>query len=124
MAKEKDPTTFQGVLDELRAGDAVRELFGKLIGLVGEVRAMGKPGELILKLKVIPPRQPGSASMSIIDEITVKPPKAQPEATTFFADDKNQLSRRDPRQPKLDGLAEVRPIRALSEGAQTGDARE
>ena len=124
MPREKDPTTFQAVLDELRAGEAVRELYGKLVGLVGEVRVMGKPGELILKLKVIPPRQPGSASMAIIDEITVKSPKAQPEATTFFADDKNQLSRRDPRQPKLEGIAEVRSIRALPEDAQTGEARE
>lgn len=122
---------FTDLLPELGQGDALLELHGKLVELVGQVRAMGKPGELSLKLKIEPPARAGSPSISIVHEIVVKPPKSGKETTNLFVDEKNQLTRRDPRQPALPSMekqtAELRSFPAAVGGVinrETGEVTE
>ena len=76
--------------------------------LVAAVTATEKGGELTLKLKLMPLKQ---GSMLVLkDSVKLVLPEPEREDTTFvFATEDNDLTRRDPRQPKLP-IGEVTPF--------------
>lgn len=101
-------TVFMDTLKEIRGGAIVGELGAELQQLVSEVRATGKAGRIVLTLDVKPVKKGGEHTMLIEDDIKVKPPKYEREGTILYATDANELSRKDPRQPELTGLRDVR----------------
>lgn len=114
---------FLTTLNELQGGATVADLNQALQALVGDVRSIGKPGTLTLTLKVSP--KASGSQLIISDEIKLAPPKPDREITIMFADDNNHLTRRDPRQPKLDGLqsADVRSF-PIAVNHTTGEISE
>lgn len=118
--------SFLGVLKTLREGSTVGELELELIALIEKVKATGKTGELVLKLKLEVAEKGDfgdvSTRIAIHDEIKVTEPKPKRMASVFFADQENRLSRRDPRQPALPGMEQQRTYVAMSGGAAQPNA--
>ncbi len=96
---------FLDALSELRGGDVLADLHQALQQLVGDVRSLAKPGTLSLTLKVALAKG-STTTLILLDKIDLKTPEPDKEATFLYADDNNRLSRRDPRQPQLGGLAQ------------------
>ena len=103
--------TFTTTLRELRGGVALLDLSEALADLVVAVRGSGMKGALLLKITVAPASKGADNNTLILeDEVIVKRPKAPRGATILFSDENNILSRRDPRQPSLQMLAQVEPL--------------
>ena len=117
------PNAFLSLVPELRQGDTQLELHSRLLDLVEQVTSMGRPGELHLKLKVEPPARAGGP-ISVIDEVVLKAPKTGKESTVLFVDAKTkQLTRRDPRQPKLPDMEKPADVRSFSRPVAVGDSK-
>lgn len=97
---------FFETLRELRAGRTLEELQDSLAQVVTAVQTTNKPGELVLKLRVRPPRKGQHTYVSIEDDIVTKVPKSDREDTIFFPLADGSLSRQDPSQLRL-GLSAV-----------------
>lgn len=106
--------TLQGV----RQGVALEELNQALYDLGLAVKAAGKPGELVLRLKIVPVDAVGHA-VQIEDQIVTKEPKLSKGRTVFFVDEAGNFVKNDPRQRPLD-LKEV----GTSTPATPGELRE
>lgn len=89
--------TMQGV----RQGVALEELDRALYDLGLAVKAAGKAGELILKLKIVPIDANASA-VHIEDSILVKEPKLSKGKSVFFMTEAGDFVKNDPRQRALD----------------------
>jgi len=114
--------TFSTTLRELRGGVALLDLSEALADLVVAVRSTGMKGALMLKISVAPASKGGDNDTLILeDEVIVRRPKAQKGATILFADNENILSRRDPRQPELRGLASVTVMPMIGKEAASGN---
>ena len=92
------PRPFFETLRELRKGKTLEELSDALAEVVAAVQTTGKAGEVVLKLKVRPPRQGAVSYVTIEDEIGTKLPRANRDDTVFFALADGSLSRQDPSQ--------------------------
>ena len=103
---------FLAALTDLRGGETLAELHHALIQLVGDVRSIGKTGKLTLTLNVALAKG-STATILVTDELKLSEPKPDKEVTIMFADDNNRVSRRDPRQPDLTGLAEPGEVKAF-----------
>lgn len=99
--------TFEKTMREVRQGHALGEASEKLTELVKQVRANGRCGELVIRLKVKPASRGETTTLMVEDEIVVKLPKAERPQTVFFASDENLLQRNDPRQPEFEQLKVV-----------------
>ena len=111
--------SFIDTIRELRGGESLQDLADELQGLVAQVRATGRPGKLQFTLTVKPASKGNVDTLLLEDGISVKAPKLDRAATVMFANTNNFLQRHDPRQPQLDGLREVVPMRtAQKEQAQ------
>jgi hypothetical protein len=93
---------FFQALRELRAGTTLDELDSALAEVVHAVKTTGRPGELILKLKIRPPKKATANYLSIEDDVVTKVPKQDRADTIFFPLSDNSLSRNDPNQRSLD----------------------
>jgi molybdopterin converting factor small subunit len=93
---------FFETLRELRGGATLEELTSALAELVQAVRASDKAGELILKLRVRPPRKGTATYLTVEDIVTVKKPVMDRGDTVFFPTVEGGLSRQDPNQGRLD----------------------
>lgn len=114
---------FLDMVTELENGGAVTELAQALTGLIADVQLHGRAGTLVLAIKATP--KANSPQILISHDIKVTPPKPEREVTILYADKEHRLSRRDPRQPQLKGLAEVTPLRpAENVNTATGEVRE
>lgn len=109
---------FFDTLRELRAGRTHDELTSALAEVLSAVRAAGKPGEVILRLKLRPPKKGGLAYVTIEDDVTVKVPKQDRGDTVFFPTADGGLSRQDPSQLDL-GLRVVDPAPSRDPNAGT-----
>lgn len=110
-----DPSNaFLTMLKDLQGGATQAELHHAITELVGEVRSTGRAGTLTFTLKIQPKAQSGQ--IVIVDEVKINPPKPDREITIMFADDDNRLTRRDPRQPVLSGMTDVRRWPAAAVG--------
>lgn len=105
---EPQRNAFLQLLTELEGGQTQNDLAQAVTNMVGEVRSRGKGGTITIKLTFTPPRA-NSAQMGVVVDVKEKPPAPERDITVLYADDNNQLSRRDPRQPRLSGVeADVR----------------
>lgn len=105
---------FLTMLKELQGGATQADLHNAITQLVGEVRSTGRAGTLTLTLKVSPKAQ--GDQIIITDEVKINPPKPDREITILFPDENNRLSRRDPRQPGLKGMSDVRQFTRAAAG--------
>jgi hypothetical protein len=98
-AKLKSLSTLLG---SLRDGMTRVELAEAVHELVSAVRDTGKKASLTLKLTVAPATNiSNDHTLIVTDDIAVTYPKRDKSSTILFADEDNQLTRRDPRQPRL-----------------------
>ena len=82
-----------------RDGDCLFEASEKLTELVQKVRDRLRPGEITLKIKISPAN--GAKVVTITDEIIVKMPKEEKEATLMFTNEDGSLTRKNPDQKEL-----------------------
>lgn len=94
-----DSNHFAVVLSHIDFGALLPSLSEDLQLLTKEVKASGRPGSLSLSLKIKPTGNRGQ--VEIVADATLKRPKADPSKSIFFATDKGELLRDDPRQKKL-----------------------
>lgn len=110
---------FAEVLKDVRDGDLVVELAAKMQDLVARVKETEKSGKLTLTLTLAPLKQGGM--LVLRDEIKLVLPEPERQDTTFvFATEDNDLTRRDPRQPKL---PEMGVVRSMSEAAGRAESQ-
>lgn len=96
---------FTDTLNALRYGELSDELTQQLHDLTAQCVKTGKAGALTLTLSL----KPGKAGQfEIVDDVKVKPPKADRGTSIMFVAEGGVLQREDPRQRKLD-LREVDP---------------
>ncbi len=100
------PRPFFETLRELRTGRTLEELEDALAQVVTAVSQTNKPGELVLRLKVRPPRKGSHTYLSIEDDIATKVPRSDREDTIFFPLADGSLSRQNPNQLGL----QLRPV--------------
>lgn len=93
-------TDLTELLTDLDYGKVHQRLSEELSELVGAVEEFGKPGEMMIKLKVRPEGQMALVSV----ESTVKAPKEPFNASMFYYGENGSLHREDPRQMNLRGL--------------------
>lgn len=109
---------FVGTLRELRRGGLLSDCEAHLTDLVMAVRETGRPGAIVLTLKIAPASKGNVETVLVTDDVKVKRPRAELGATIFFATTGNTLRRNDPRQPELSGLREVVPMPPREEQAK------
>jgi len=90
----------------MNKGGAITELDEALAKLTQQCRITGKSGKLTLVLKMKPVDN-GSDIMEITDSISVSKPEMPRKSALFYATDEGQLTRNDPRQPEIPGLAAI-----------------
>lgn len=93
---------FSKTLQEVRSGYALGEASEKLTELVAAVRATGRQGELVLRLRVKPASRGETVTLMVEDECTLRMPKTDRPQTVFFASEENFLQRVDPRQKEME----------------------
>lgn len=108
---------FLETLRDIRRGACLDELAIKLNELVGQIRATGKGGQMILKLTLKPAGKHDANVLSITDEIILKLPELDGEVTIFFPTADNNLSRQDPGQFPL----ELRAVGEPTIDPETGE---
>jgi hypothetical protein len=96
---EPDSNYFATALAHMDYGALLPSLSEDLQLLVKEVKASGRNGSLTLTLKLKPTGNRGQ--VEIISDSTLKRPKADPGKSIFFATDRGELLREDPRQKTL-----------------------
>jgi hypothetical protein len=91
---------FADILRDLGRGEVADEAAVMLTELVQTVRACGKKGNFTLRVEVAPFK--GDTRQLMVSAVAEsKPPKGDPIAAIFFADDSGNLVRNDPHQPML-----------------------
>lgn len=108
--------SFASWLQEQRNGICQAEATDALKELTSAVTEHGKGGTLTLKLSVKPAKV-GVGTLLITDEIKVSLPEGDRPAAIFYADEDGNLSRHDPRQPRL-------PLQAVDGGSDAAEPEE
>lgn len=100
MENQPVNNTFESVLRNQRKGVMATELSDKLQSLTRAVMAVGKPGSITIKLKLMPASADGAA-LSVTDNIEIKLPEPPKANSIFYTTDEGQLVRENPEQRKL-----------------------
>lgn len=116
MSQHKVVTTLQN----LRNGGALDDLYDAVANVVANVRAAGRPGEVTLKIKIAPLSKGDGNVLAFHDAVTMKLPKVERGTSVLYADENGELSRTDPRQPKLPELREVAQFKPAAAAATEG----
>lgn len=95
---------FVDTLTDLRNGEVQQELTDALKEVVARVLFTGKPGKLMLTLKVRKASKGAGTSLVLIDDIKTTLPLPERGESVLFANDDLTLQRSDPRQPRLADL--------------------
>lgn len=103
---EPTPTPLGAVLHQHRNAGLHNELGEQLAAITAAVIEFQKKGTLSVKLTISPAKDDGSAVI-IEDDWEAKVPRATPLPSRFFSDRHGTLSRRDPRQPEIEGLRDA-----------------
>jgi hypothetical protein len=106
---------FAAVLQEHRQGGLHSELSEKLAEVVAGVMEHGKAGSVSVTLNIKQAEMPGA--IVVTDDVKAKVPQADKPAALFYADERGNLSRRDPRQPEL-------PLRKVDGGRDNDEPNE
>lgn len=94
-------------LAALRKGNFIDELSTELGALVDAVRTTGRKGTLTVVLTIAPASKGDDTTLTVADEIKVRPPQPSRGETIMYATADGALTRRDPRQLDIAGLREV-----------------
>ena len=116
--EREETVPFAAILQQIRKGGCHHELSEELANLVQAVQAEGKVGTLTLTLKVTPYDKDFGA-VKVTDAVKVNAPKPENPSTTFFGDEQGNLTRSNPRQAELPGLAPVEGSPKAPQGAET-----
>lgn len=108
---------FTDTLKDIREGAVLTELAENLAALLDAVRATRKGGSLVLTIAV-KPLEGTENQVLISDDIKTALPKPSRPTTVMYVTEDNELSRRDPRQPKLPEMGVVRSMSAERAEAQ------
>ena len=111
---------FADWLRDQAGGTSHDELSEGLRDLVAKVMDTGKKGTLTYVVTVEPMPKVNGNALRVSDEIKLKIPEFDREASLFFADDDRNLVRTDPRQMAFEALREVPPPRGIN--PTTGEA--
>lgn len=114
MSDDGPRKPFAAFVQEQRAGGLHGELSDGLAELVTAVKELGKPGSIVLTVKVTPNKD--GATVTVTDKVKVSMPEAERGAAIFFVDDNGNLSRRNPNQQELP-LKEVTRDKPAAEAA-------
>lgn len=109
-SKTGSTSAAMAMLADLRRGTMLAELDERLSDLVEAVRGTGKPGRVVLELRIKPASKGAGNVLMIEDSLRVVAPVHDRETTVMFADKENRLSRKDPDQLTLDDLREPEPM--------------
>lgn len=102
---------FFSTLRDLRNGRTLDDLDSAIGEVVSAVKSTGKTAEIVLKLKVRPPKKAGSVQyLTIEDQVVKKIPENDRGDTVFFPTADNSLTRNDPTQIALN----LRPVESVS----------
>lgn len=122
MAQDNDPHAPQGDpprpfadwFRELAKGTVHSDATARLATLIGAIQETGKPGELVIKIRIRP--QPKMDGRAVLAEATVtgKTPTPDAAASLFFVDG-TSLVRHNPDQLPLSGLHDVSARRTARE---------
>lgn len=107
VAQTKPFTSF---VQEQRNGSLHVELSEALAEVTKSVQDTGKDASLTMKITVKAGPK-GSDTIMVSDQIAKKLPAPERDVSIFFADDRGNLSRQNPRQPML-------PLRRVDDDAQ------
>jgi len=88
-------------LGQLRRGLLLSDLSERMADLVKQVKATGRGGKLTLTLTVKPAGKGVVRNVVVEDEVALKLPAPDKEATIFFPTEDGSLSRSDPNQYPL-----------------------
>jgi hypothetical protein len=116
-APERRP--FAAFLQEHRHGGLHGELSDGLAELVAAAREHDKSGTLTLTVKVAPNKD--GLTVTVTDDVKVKAPEADRGAALYFADERGNLSRRNPQQMELPLREVPAPERAEARALDTRD---
>lgn len=113
---DREIVPFGTVLQQIQKGTAAARASEALADLVAAVITTGKPGTMTLTFKVEPTVRGGSAdnALNITAVIASKTPKDD-STGTFYGTEEGGLSRSDPRQPEIPGVAGRGGLRAVGE---------
>lgn len=107
MGTDHEPDgTFHRALKALNHGQTEAELDEAVRELTASVQRLGKAGTLTLKLTIQPLNQDGYGPVRVVDDVTVKAPKANRPVSMLFPDESHGLQLENPYQRKMD-LKEV-----------------
>lgn len=104
-------------LGALRRGQFIEELSTEMGSLVDAVRSTGRKGTLTVTLTVAPASKGDDTTLTVADEIKVRPPQPARGETIMYATADGALTRRDPRQMDIDDLRVVGEPTAPSRSA-------
>lgn len=104
---------FTDTLRKIRRGGLADELSEELNRLTKACTETGRAGELVLKLKLKPDK---GGHVEVLDDVTLRMPKAERGVSIFFATPDNNLQLNNPIQGELSGIRSVdageeRPVR-------------
>ena len=97
-----ESNAFSRLLSEHREGACISELSAALSEVVDAVRKTGKPGSVVLEVKICPASKGAANAVTVVDTVKTKTATPERAASFFFADDANRLTRDNPNQMKLD----------------------
>ncbi len=110
---------FFSVVRDLRGGKTLEELDSAVAEVVAGVRDTNKSGEIVLRLRVRPPKK-GTVSYLTVDcEVSKKIPEHDRDDTIFFATPDNGLTRQDPSQLTLGLRPSLKPVERRGERIDT-----
>lgn len=98
---------FADFLRETNRGRTHDELSTALHDLVAAVVDTGKGGALTLTVKVGRLSATDDHQLTVVEDVRLKLPTAEPRKSVFFADAAGNLSRSDPRQLAFESLRSV-----------------
>jgi hypothetical protein len=107
---------FTDTLKDIRDGELLAELPRKLQEVIEAVQATQKKGRLVITLDLRPAE--GGRLFVLTDDVKqVIPEPVKDTTTVFFITEESDLSRRDPRQPKLPEMGVVRSMPPVERAA-------
>lgn len=92
---------FIDTIRDIRDGELLNELPRLLQEVIEAVQATNKKGKLVITLEMAPSKQVGNMVLLTDDVKQTIPEPDRNTTTVFFITEESDLSRRDPRQPKL-----------------------
>lgn len=112
---------FVDTLKDIRDGELLAELPGQVQQLVEAVQATGKKGRIQITLALATAQ--GGKVFVMTDDVKLTLPEPEKDTTTiFFVTEESDLSRRDPRQPKLPEMGPRGVVAAIAPAERAADS--